>query len=144
MLAEDCVAETFSRFLRYVQKKRRDSIDNPKAYLYRTAHNWIVDQYRGNQITQVELDPESTQGFSENLETQAEAHFQRETLSEAILHLPKMQQQVILLRYLEEWSLDDVAAALHRSVGAVKLLQHRGVKSLRKYLGISKKGKHDE
>ena len=43
--AEDCVADTFQRFLQSLQKKH-PNIDNLRAYLYRIAHNWIIDHYR--------------------------------------------------------------------------------------------------
>ena len=43
--AEDCVSETFSRFLKALQagKGPRDYL---QAYLFRTAHNLVVDHYR--------------------------------------------------------------------------------------------------
>ena len=44
-LAEDCVAETFTRFLNALQQKRGPR-KHLRAYLYRTAHNWIIDQFR--------------------------------------------------------------------------------------------------
>jgi RNA polymerase sigma-70 factor (ECF subfamily) len=44
-LAEECVAETFTRFLQalYVGRGPRNNL---RAYLYRTAHNWITDRFR--------------------------------------------------------------------------------------------------
>ena len=53
-VAEDCVAETFTRFLDALQK-RRGPRDHLQAYLYRIAHNWVVDSYR-KQKGDVELD----------------------------------------------------------------------------------------
>jgi RNA polymerase sigma factor (sigma-70 family) len=44
-LAEDCVSETFSRFLR-VARENRQSIREVRPYLYRIAHNWITDHFR--------------------------------------------------------------------------------------------------
>ena len=43
-MAEDCVADTFHRFLMAV--RGGTSFENPRAYLYRIAHNWITDYYR--------------------------------------------------------------------------------------------------
>ena len=37
-MAEECVAETFSRFLQSIAK-RRNAIDNVRAYLFRITHN---------------------------------------------------------------------------------------------------------
>ena len=44
-LAEDCVAETFSRFLKALHAGKGPQ-KQLKAYLYRIAHNWIADVYR--------------------------------------------------------------------------------------------------
>ncbi len=49
-LAEDCVAETFTRFLKSLQN-RHGPRDHLQAYLYRIAHNWIVDLYREHEQT---------------------------------------------------------------------------------------------
>ena len=49
-VAEDCVAETFARFLKALQE-RRGPREHLQAYLYRIAHNWIVDFYRNNEQT---------------------------------------------------------------------------------------------
>ena len=47
-LAEDCVSETFSRFLTALRVERGPE-KNLKAYLYRIAHNWITDYYRSEE-----------------------------------------------------------------------------------------------
>ena len=49
-VAEDCVADTFSRFLETIHGKRGPK-DYLRAYLFRIAHNWIVDHYRKNGNT---------------------------------------------------------------------------------------------
>ena len=52
----------------------------------------------------------------------------------ALERLTPLQQKVILLRFLEELSLQEVALALGRTVGSVKALQHRAVGSLQRIL----------
>ena len=41
-MAEDCVSETFSRFLGAIQRGGGPT-DNIRAYLYRVAHNWVTN-----------------------------------------------------------------------------------------------------
>src|SRR5512140_358374 len=53
-LAEECVSDTFRRFLEIV-KNGRGPRDYLQAYLYRTAHNWVTDQYRRNPVLFVPL-----------------------------------------------------------------------------------------
>ena len=51
---------------------------------------------------------------------------------ELVERLPDLQRQVIELRFVEEKSIREIAAALNRSEGAVKQLQLRALENLRK------------
>lgn len=131
LLAEDCVAETFVRFLKSLQE-RRGPRDNLQAYLYRIAHNWIVDHYRKNGNT-VELN-DVIRSETDVPEEEAAKRIRQRQVRKAIHHLTPDQQQVITLKYLEDWSNLEIARALKKPVGAVKSIQHRALKSLYKLL----------
>jgi RNA polymerase sigma-70 factor (ECF subfamily) len=126
-LAEDCVADTFARFLKSLQE-RRGPRDNLQAYLYRIAHNWIVDLYRNNKET-VELS-DALRSEADFPEEEAEKNIRQKQVRKAIRSLTPDQQQVISLKYLEEWSNEEIARVLTKPVGAVKSIQHRALKSL--------------
>jgi RNA polymerase sigma-70 factor, ECF subfamily len=130
--AEDCVAETFSRFLQALQARRGPN-DYLQAYLYRMAHNWIVDHYRREPMQPVELVEEHQDGKADP-EADASLNLQRSGLRKALLKLTADQQQVIALKYLEGWENDEIALSLRKPVGAVKSLQHRALASLKKIL----------
>ncbi len=55
---------------------------------------------------------------------------QHEELSQAITLLTDEQRDVILLRFVEGLSINDVAEALDKTPGAVKGLQHRALRAL--------------
>jgi len=130
-VAEDCVADTFARFLKSLQA-RRGPRDHLQAYLYRIAHNWIVDLYRSNEKI-FELS-DAIRSESDLPEEEAAKHVRQKQVRRAIRHLTPDQQKVISLKYLEEWSNEEVARVLKKPVGAVKSLQHRALKSLYKLL----------
>lgn len=130
-VAEDCVAETFARFLKAMQE-RRGPRDHLQAYLYRIAHNWIVDFYRGHEKT-LELS-ESLPCEREIPEEEAAKHIRQKQVRKAIRSLTPEQQQVISLKYLEDWCNEEIACAMHKPVGAIKSIQHRALKSLQKLL----------
>jgi RNA polymerase sigma-70 factor, ECF subfamily len=131
-VAEDCVAETFSRFL-HALKSRRGPESFLQAFLYRIAHNWIVDYYRRAPQQPKELMEDHT---DENADPEKDAgqHMQQEHLRRAINTLTPDQQQVISLKYLEGWENEDIARSLQKPVGAIKSLQHRALASLEKML----------
>ncbi len=129
-LAEDCVAETFARFLKSLQKGQGPR-DYLRAYLYRITHNWIVDLYRNNEQTS-ELN--ETLQDEEVPEEEAAKRIRQKQIREAIHNLTPDQQKVISLKYLEDWSNEEIAEVLHKPVGAVKAIQHRALVNLQKLL----------
>jgi RNA polymerase sigma-70 factor (ECF subfamily) len=129
-VAEDCVAETFSRFL-HVLRGGRGPHDYLQAYLFRTAHNFIVDHYR-HQKPEDPLDDEMPDG--ENTEENAGMNIRQRHVRAALLELTEDQQQVIALKFLEGWENEEIAHTLNKPVGAVKSLQHRALAHLQKIL----------
>jgi RNA polymerase sigma-70 factor (ECF subfamily) len=59
----------------------------------------------------------------------------RVALSRHVEQLPDLQRRVIRMRFIEEKSIRDVAAALNRSEGAIKQLQLRALENLRRSMG---------
>ena len=131
-LAEDCVSETFSRFLFALQHGQGPS-EYLRAYLYRVAHNWITDLYRRQPPPPEELD-EEMEDCTPDPSVQAENHIQSAATRRALRILTADQRQVVVLRYLVGMDLDEIASALNKPVGAIKALQHRGLDALRKLL----------
>jgi RNA polymerase sigma-70 factor (ECF subfamily) len=129
-LAEDCVAETFARFLKSLQKGSGPR-DHLRAYLYRITHNWIVDLYRSREETSA---LNETLPDDELTEEEAAKRISQKQLREAIHQLTPNQQKVIALKYLEDWSNEEIAQFLNKPVGAVKSIQHHALASLQKLL----------
>ncbi len=141
-LAEDCVAETFRRFLTKLSER-----NGPKhylrAYLYRIAHNWITDYYR-RPSPEVPGLPEFIASTAQSPEEHLAERIESQKVRTAILTLPPLQQQVILLKFLEGWDNREIANSIKKSVGAVKAIQNRGFKKLKSLLEEEKNGKRTE
>ena len=131
-LAEDCVSETFSRFLKALERGAgpRDQI---KAYLYRIAHNWINDHYR-QRPPESSLDSWQLEGSLEEPSALDGHAWERQQLRQALLQLPDIQRQVVMLRFFEEWSHEEIASATGKTVEATRALQYRAINALRTLL----------
>lgn len=131
-LAEECVSEIFSRFLLSVRSGNRP--ENVRAYLFRAAHNWVIDRFRHQPLPELSLD-EGLHANPEGNPAQVVAkELERQRVRAAILRLPVEQRQVIELRFMEDWSHDEVAVALGKTIEATRALQHRAVSALRQML----------
>lgn len=132
-LAEECLSETFSRLLQAL-KSRHGPRDHLQSYLYRIAHNWITDRYRRGSLPEVSIEVAEPADLSPQPEKAMVMEQQRQRVRSALMQLTPDQRQVVTLRYIEEWEIEDVAAALGKPGGAVKSLQHRGLAALKKIL----------
>ncbi len=128
-LAEDLTSEVFVRLVR-----ARVQPENVLAYLYRTAHNLVVDYLRRNPALLAPIDERLGSNRDDPARiTQLEAD--RARLRWAISRLSPEQEQVIVLRVLEGLSCAEVAGVRGKPEGAIKALQHRGLVRLRSLLG---------
>lgn len=131
-LAEDCVAETFSRFLHALQRHKGPQ-KYLKAYLYRIAHNWISDHYRREKKN---ISLEATKQIIDGDEERTDNLLidEREMIRKALAQLTETQRQVLVLKYLEGWDNHEISLTLKKPVGSIKSLQHRALVRLRKLL----------
>ena len=130
-VAEDCVAETFSRFLKAIHVNRGPK-NYLKAYLYRIIHNWIADYYRCTPDVSELKDTFPDSGNTP--EQEVSLKLRQAEVREALQRLTPDQQQVIFLKYMEGWKNKEIARVIKKPVGAVKSLQHRALARLKKYL----------
>ncbi len=135
-LAEECVSETFSRFLRAL-KNGSGPQKHLQAYLYRVAHNWITDQYRRQPPPPLELDDDRLNGDIQDIGQVVGRRNEHEHVRAALVRLTPEQRQVIVLKFWEGWGNEVIAEAIHKPVGAVKALQHRAICALRKMLDLT-------
>lgn len=134
LLAEDCVSETFHRFLRQLREGFGPK-DFLQSYLYRTAHNWIADFYRRCRLDNEEMN-ENIPSSETSVEDQVFDKIHAAQVRRALLSLTSEQQQVIVLKYLEGWQNEDIACLLKKNNLAVRALAFRALQRLRKELAV--------
>ena len=137
-LAEDCVSETFSRFLKALRAGQGPQ-DHLQAYLYRIAHNWITDSYRRQPPPPLDLDEKIKAADHLLPENQADTGIEQQQIRLALRSLTPDQRQVISLRFIEGWENEEVAMALGKPAGAIRALQFRALNTLRRLLLCGKK-----
>lgn len=103
------------------------------AWLYRIAHNVTADYRKGAARRAEHQTTDSAEDVEERTDALG-ALDQRSDMMNAIRALTEDQQQVILLRFYQDLSTAQVARVVGKPEGAVKALQARGLRSLRRIL----------
>lgn len=145
--AEDLTEEVFLRFWRSLPKYREQGIPL-SAYLYRVANNALVDHYRRNKNSSRDMPIEDGVVADEhsNPADLANKNLDRAEMRQALEQLREDYREVLVLRFLSELSPTETAKVMKRSVGAVRILQHRALSAMRGLLDgdlNSKNGKQE-
>jgi RNA polymerase sigma-70 factor, ECF subfamily len=133
---EDLVQETFVKAIRNIHEFKRSS--NPKTWLISIARNAAIDESRKrrNEETKrrlmrfggVEMTPDLPEIIVELNETKIE-------LYTAIRLLKQSYYDVLMLRGINELSVQETAQSLKWSETKVNLTYHRALKALEKKIG---------
>ncbi len=136
MEAEDLTQQVFLNALKSISSFKWQGAPF-SAWLYRIAHNQVVDYLRKKgREPSVPLDERASSGGSNDPEKIVEVSFNLEQLALATKKLTGLQNEVITLRFAGGLSTREVAKILGKSEGAVKALQHSAIIALRKTLGV--------
>jgi RNA polymerase sigma-70 factor (ECF subfamily) len=126
--AEDITSQVFERALASIGRFEWRGLP-VSVWLFRIAANALADYWRERSHSADEPPPDVPDVRElEDIE-------RRIALYREVDRLPDAQRHVIEMRFVEEKSVREVAAALNRSEGAVKQLQLRALENLRKSMG---------
>jgi len=133
-LAEDLTGDVFLRMLDALPSYR--SVGLPfRAWLYRIAHNLLVDHFRrANHHAPVALDFVEDRADGNDPSTATAHRLLVDRVKRALREVDIVQREVIILRFINGLSLQETALAIGKSEAAVKSLQHRGLAALRQTL----------
>jgi RNA polymerase sigma-70 factor (ECF subfamily) len=136
-LADDITAQVFLRLIEKIHTYRiseRDNVAIFSAWLYRLAHNKMVDVLRSHKRSQeLPLEHAAYVVSSDSMEA-VEGYLDFQQILNTLRVLNDQQREVIVLRFVEELSIAETAQIMQKSEGAVKALQHRALETLRRHL----------
>ncbi len=122
-LARDATQEAFARALRHWRKVR--GMDRADGWVYVVAMNQLRDHWRRRERRRER--PDDADGAADNTSAVAT----RVSVREAIATLPPRQREAVVLRYLADLPLNDVAAAMGCATGTVKAALHQALANMR-------------
>lgn len=129
----DVVQETFINAARFLGTLRDD--DRFGSWLFGIARQKCIQRWRKRGVDLPTLEPEPEYASDEPgpdellLRKEQEREFMN-----ALNHLPEPQREVLLLHYLEEFPIDQIAEVTQTSIGTVKSRLHYARKNLRKLM----------
>ena len=135
--ADNVVGDVFTKFLEQLADGKGPQ-KNLRSYLYTMTYHRIID---GSRLSRREA-PLELADFEPNQNDRQQSMaslLENKLLSDMLIwaiknHLTANQRHVIVLRFVEEFSLRETAQIVSKDVGSVKSIQNRAIIKLRKVL----------
>jgi len=130
--AEDLTEDVFLRVWRSLPNYHEKGVPF-SAFLFRIANNALIDHYRkvNSPSSEVSIEDESLQDNRHNPEDVVAENIEHDELRNVLEKLRDDYRDVLILRFLSELSPVETAKVMDRSVGAIRILQHRALLAVR-------------
>lgn len=135
--AEDLTHQVFLNAWQHIHEYKHRGFPF-SSWLYQIARNLVIDHYRSGKehLPIDDIDPELF-ARPDTAAATAEWEFTREQVMAAVQRLKPDYQDVIIMRFVDDLTPREVAKALGKTEGSVKLIQHRAIRELKKNLGVA-------
>jgi RNA polymerase sigma-70 factor, ECF subfamily len=133
-VAEDVTSEVFMKALKSIGRYQ-DTGKPFSAWLYQIAVNSVADRYRAAKPVE-DIDEQRDLAIGgASLEEVASQRDELRRIWRVVETLPRPQRIAMVLKFQEDMKIEDIAAVMGKTPGAVKLLIHRGVTKVRMTVG---------
>ncbi len=131
--AKDLTSETFAKIWEHLNNGQK--IKNSRAFAFQVARNLIIDHYRQKDRSPISLSncPEMSDPTSD-IERRFQLSSDIDKIKTALANLENDQREAIVLRYVEDMPISEIAQILGKKQGTVRVILHRGLKVLRESL----------
>jgi RNA polymerase sigma-70 factor (ECF subfamily) len=143
--AQDLTSEVFLKTWQYIISGK--DILNLNAYLYRVARNLVVDHYRKASKKEVSFDAlaqgadslDQESGLRVEQTKALEDKLQIEKIETKLQGLKDEYREVIILRFVDEMSIGEIADIMEKKKGAVRVILFRALNALKELMGDKEK-----
>ena len=126
--AEDLTQDAFMRYWQSLRKG--EAIRNDRAFLYTLARNLIIDWYRKKKESSLDAIQEEGIEFEGVGRVDVEQAAEMNEVLAIVNELDDASRDVILLRYVEGWSPQQIAELSNESANAVSVRLNRAIKKV--------------
>lgn len=133
--AQDIASEAFLRAWQHINQNK--PVTNLNALLYSIARNLVIDYYRKqSRFESVSSDilefipDDSAKKIIKEIEIKGDLR----VLSKALIKINENYQEIVVLRFVKNFSISEIAEILDCTKGKIRVLQHRALAALRKEL----------
>lgn len=131
-IAEDLTSQTFLKIWEHLRNEK--IIEHWSSFVYKVAHNLLVDYYRTNKDLLDETilnNIPDEKNNKENINSVIDNDLDRQKLLKHINKLPEDYQDIIKLRYIDDLSFKEISNITGKNMNSLYVTLHRAIKQLK-------------
>ena len=132
---EDLTAETFMRAWK-ARHSFEGNVDRTIGWLISIARKLVIDNYRRNTVRKTSSLPPNLEADS-TTEEEVLVIEQKQRLLDLLNELPTDQREILVLRYMLGWKVNQIAAHLKLSENNISVIIHRTLAVLREQMDVT-------
>ncbi len=132
--AQDLTSDVFLKTWQALLEENAKEVRHLGAFLYSIARNRVIDHYRSRaarEVVPLQEEAEDQLMDERMLQEKNEAKIDTELLSTHLRALKDEYREVLLMRYLDEYEIGEIAKLTDKTSGNVRVLLHRATNALR-------------
>lgn len=132
--SEDLTQQVFLNAFKNIKKYKYKGFPF-SSWLYKIALNLVIDYYRQRKEEEIEISELlfELKDESNNFLKQFDFDLEIAKIKQIIKKLPQDQQDVLILKFVNDLDNKEIAEILNKSEGAIRVIQHRALKQLKYY-----------
>jgi RNA polymerase sigma-70 factor (ECF subfamily) len=134
-IAEDLTEDVFLKAFTKIASLKEDVTF--AGWLYQIARNKVIDHYREKKIVVALDEVENTLEYESNIIDVVNLEQQQKVLLKFMKELTSEQQVVLKLKFFEDLDNAEIADAIGKNEGAVRVIQHRAITKLQELISQS-------
>lgn len=135
--AQDLTSIVFLKTWNYIRENSLKDVKTLRALMYKVARNSVIDHYR--KKSQVDLSIDQDGGIdiadrNQDIARQIEIKSDFKIIENKLYELKDEYKEIIVLRFIDELTIREIAAIIEKSSSNTRVLIHRALKTLKKSL----------
>jgi len=130
-IAEDLTQDIFLKVWQHLVDKK--DIKSFQAFIFRIAYNTVADHYRRSNRQELPLDyfEETIEETSDNQAVSLGKKMDSALLLKQLYQLKSEYREILLLRYVEDLSIEEIAQVIQKDKNNVRVILHRATSKLK-------------
>ena len=131
-VAEDLTQDVFLKTWQHLVDQK--NVSHFRAFVYRVARNVVIDYYRQTKRQTLPLEQVSDENLAIEGLAKLETSLDAENLLKYLHKLKAEYQEILMLRYVEDLTFEEIAEVLQKDKNNVRVILHRALNKLKQII----------